>query len=174
MNFFLIFIQFFVYNQCNYPSRLNIIKGINKIINNIEFPIIFNANEESLNIITSSNIYVIKKKNHSIIYQKSFKEYFPPFLLYIDESNNYFLLIEGERYKISLNGEKEILDLEEENSLENFDFMYSGWILEKDTNEFEIKDSIIYGIKENDIYFYSTSEEELLNLLIILIFLIQI
>ena len=77
------------------------------------------------------------------------------------KSKNYFLLTERLRYCINLNEENEFYDLGDADSILDIDFYYIGYILEKtlrdDFDEFDIIDSVIYGLKYNGIYFNSTS-----------------
>ena len=148
----------------NFPisSIQDISKGIYKIIENVQLPAIFDANSDYINIITKNHIYVVNKENNSIKFLKDIQEYTSPFLLYMDKSKNYFLLTENLRYKISLNAENEILNLENNDPLSSMGISYQEYFLKKgSSNEIEIIDSIIYGLNNTSILFYSTSENEI-------------
>ena len=148
----------------NFPisSIQDISKGIYKIKENVQLPAIFDANSDYINIITKNHIYVVNKENNSIKFQKDIQEYTSPFLLYMDKSKNYFLLTENLRYKISLNAENEILNLENNDPLSSMGISYQEYFLKKgSSNEIEIIDSIIYGLNNTSILFYSTSENEI-------------
>ena len=152
----------FVFFQFSFLSNQTIVKGINKIIDNICLPIIFDANKDNFNLIASSYFFIINKETKKINNQGYLGEYLPPILLYIDKSKNYFLLTEGLRYKILLNEDKEIYSLEYENSLD-ISLYYIGYFLEEiylegSLNNYEINEVIIYGVIENEIKFYFTSE----------------
>ena len=86
-NCYLLFI-FFIFS-----SEQNITRGIVKIIDNVQLPVIFNANEEYLNIITIGNMYVLNKENNTIKYQNQFVGYLTPFLFFMDNEKNYFFLM---------------------------------------------------------------------------------
>ena len=168
MNYIFVFFKIFIFINLSILYKQDITKGITKIINNVELPVIFNANENCFNIISSGNIYVVNKGNKSIKYQKSIPLYLPPFLLYVDKSKNYYLLTENSRYKVLLNESNEIVDLESVDLISQINQYYLGYFIEKDSsqsisNEFGIKESIIYGLNENGIYFYSTSKDKLYN-----------
>ena len=92
MSYYLIFIICYLVLDFNFSSCQYITKGITQIINNAELPIIFNANEESLNIITSGYIYVVNKEDNSIKYQSQIHLYLPPFLLYLFSSTELFFI----------------------------------------------------------------------------------
>ena len=111
MNHIFVFFKIFIFINLSILYKQDITKGITKIINNVELPVIFNANENCFNIISSGNIYVVNKGNKSIKYQKSIILYSPPFLLYIDKLKNYYLLTDNLRYKVLLNENNEIVDL---------------------------------------------------------------
>jgi len=158
---YLIFILL-VFFQFSFLSNQTIVKGINKIIDNICLPIIFDANKDNFNLIASSYFFIINKETKKINNQGDFAAYLPPMLLYIDKSKNYFFLTEGLRYKILLNEDKEIYSLEDENSL-GISFYYVGYFLEEkylegSLNNNEINEVIIYGVIENEIKFYFTSK----------------
>ena len=95
----------------------DITKGIIKIIDKVELPIIFNANSEYLNIISSSKLNVVSKENNIIKYQKNISSYIEPYLFYIENSNIYYLITKGSRYKVLLDNNNEISDLELEGNL---------------------------------------------------------
>jgi len=162
MNFCCRLTQFSIFIALMVISKQKISFGITKIINDCNFAIIRNANEKYINILSSSKIYIVNKEDNSIKYQKDIYAFLPPFLLYMDKSKNYFLLTEvGIRYSISLNEENEFHDLHNADSIQEINFYYIGYILEKtlrdDSDEFDILDSVIYGLKNDGIYFYSTS-----------------
>lgn len=148
--------------QLSFLSNQTIVKGINKIIDNICLSIIFDANKDNFNIIVPSYFFIINKETKKINNQGKIVGYSPPKLLYIDKSNHYFLLTEGSRYKILLNEDKEICSFVNENSL-GIRFYYVGYFLEEiylegSLNNYEINEVIIYGVIENEIKFYFTSE----------------
>ena len=161
MNFYLRLHQFFIFIILIVFSKQNISSGITKIINNSFDACISDANEKYINILTNNKIYVVNKEDNSIKHQKDIDGFFPPFLLYMYKSKNYFLLTERLRYCINLNEENEFYDLGDADSILDIDFYYIGYILEKtlrdDFDEFDIIDSVIYGLKYNGIYFNSTS-----------------
>ena len=134
MSYYLIFIISYLVLDFNFSSCQYITKGITQIINNAELPIIFNANEKSLNIITSGYIYVINKEDNSIKYQSQIHLYLPPFLLYLFSPQNYFLLTEVSQYRISLNSDNEIIGLNYEESLPTIFFDYYGYILQNESD----------------------------------------
>ena len=103
MNYILEFIKIFIFINLSILSKQDITKGITQIINNVECPVFFNANDDCLNIISSGNIYVVNKDDNSIKHQKNITRYLSGFLLYIDKLNNYYFLIERIRYKVLLN-----------------------------------------------------------------------
>ena len=159
----LILIKFeIIFNQ-------DINKGIIKIIDNVELPIIFNANSEYLNIISSGKLYVVKKENNIIKNQKNISTYIEPYLFYIEKSNIYYLITQGSRYKVLIDNNNEISDLELEGNLPQINFYCCGSAFEKFnsqiTNEFEKIGSIIYGLNSNKIYFYSTFKNIIYSLL---------
>ena len=144
--------------------------GITKIINNCNCPFAFitDAYEKYINILTNNKIYVVNKEDNSIKHQKDINGFLPPFLLYMDKSKNYFLLTEGLRYYINLNEENEFYDISDADSILEIDFFYIGYILEKtsddDSVEFDILDTVIYGLKDGNIYFNSTSNSFFFNM----------
>ena len=160
MNDNLIFIIFI--SMLKYAFSQYITKGITQKIDKVDHPIIFNANERCLNIISPESIYVVNKEDNSIKFQKEIQSYNAPFLLYKDKSNNYFLLAELSRYKILLNDENEIYDLVNDDFILDHNlYYYFGYILLKGSRKNEIIDSIIYGLNNNGIYFYSTSRDQI-------------
>ena len=161
MNFYLRLHPFFIFIILIVFSKQNISSGITKIINNSLAACISDANEKYINILTNNKRYVVNKEDNSIKHQKDIDWFFPPFLLYMYKSKNYFLLTERLRYCINLNEENEFYDLGDADSILDIDFYYIGYILEKtlrdDFDEFDIIDSVIYGLKYNGIYLNSTS-----------------
>ena len=148
--------------QLSFLSNQTIVKGINKIIDNICLSIIFDANKDNFNIIVPSYFFIINKETKKANTQGDFVGYLPPKLLYIDKSNHYFLLTEGSRYKILSNEDKEICSFVNEDSL-GIRFYYVGYFLEEkylegSLNNNEINEVIIYGVIENEIKFYFTSK----------------
>ena len=80
----------------------------------------------------------------------------------MDKERNYFFSIEYSYYKIILNGEREIIKLESF-SPNKFDFEFRGYIIEETSSEdnqheSEIINVIVYGVQNEKIYFYYTSE----------------
>ena len=129
---FIIFISFLNFA---FFSNQYITKGINKIIDRAYFPIIFDANENCLNIIISEYIYVVNKEDNSIKFQKEINAYNPPSLLYIDKLNNYFFIEKIWRLKILLNENNEIFDLVNDDfTLDQNLNHYFGYILLKESN----------------------------------------
>ena len=158
---YLIFILL-VFFQFSFLSNQTIVKGINKIIDGICLSVVFDANKDNFNIIVPSHFYIINKETKKANTPGDFVGYLPPKLLYIDKSNHYFLLTEGSRYKILLNEDKEICSFVDENS-SGIPFYYVGYFLEEinlegSLNNYEINEVIIYGVTENEIKFYFTSE----------------
>ena len=142
MNFYLRLHQFFIFIILIVFSKQNISSGITKIINNSLAACISDANEKYINILTNNKIYVVNKEDNSIKHQKDIDGFFPPFLLYMYKSKNYFLLTERLRYCINLNEENEFYDLGDADSILDIDFYYIGYILEKtlrdEFDEFDI------------------------------------
>ena len=142
MNFYLRLHQFFIFIILIVFSKQNISSGITKIINNSLAACISDANEKYINILTNNKIYVVNKEDNSIKHQKDIDGFFPPFLLYMYKSKNYFLLTERLRYCINLNEENGFYDLGDADSILDIDFYYIGYILEKtlrdDFDEFDI------------------------------------
>ena len=80
----------------------------------------------------------------------------------MDKERNYFFSIEYSYYKIILNGERKIIELESF-SPKKFDFEFRGYIIEETSSEdnqheSEIINVIVYGVQNEKIYFYYTSE----------------
>ena len=161
MNIYSKSIQFSIFIVLVIFSEQNISFGIAKIIDDCNFAFIRDANDKYINILSTSKIYVVNKEDNSIKYQKNIFGFMDPFLLYMDKSKNYFLLTGGLRYSISLNDENEFTDSDEADSIPKIDFFYIGYIIVKtlrdNSDEFDILDSMIYGLNYNGIYFYSTS-----------------
>ena len=161
MNIYSKSIQFSIFIVLLIFSKQNISFGIAKIINDCNFAFIRDANDKYINILSTSKIYVVNKEDNSIKYQKNIFGFMDPFLLYMDKSKNYFLLTGGLRYSISLNDENEFTGSDEADSIPKIDFFYIGYIIVKtlrdNSDEFDILDSMIYGLNYNGIYFYSTS-----------------
>ena len=142
MNFYLRLHPFFIFIILIVFSKQNISSGITKIINNSLAACISDANEKYINILTNNKIYVVNKEDNLIKHQKDIDGFFPPFLLYMYKSKNYFLLTERLRYCINLNEENEFYDLGDADSILDIDFYYIGYILEKtlrdEFDEFDI------------------------------------
>ena len=130
-------------------------KGIIKIKDELSNPIIFDANAQNFNVISSGELFVIDKETNEIKYQNDSEIFDPPYLLYMDKTKNYFLLANGDHYKINLNEQNEVISLSRNTSLE-IDFYYIGYIIQKDSsdNDEEIDDVIVYGKNGREIYLY--------------------
>ena len=142
---------------------------INKLIEGTSFAIIFNANDEYYNVITSNYIYVLNKQNNSIKFQKDAGMEFnsKPFLLKKSD-NIYNLLVSQTFYNIILNEYNEISGSSfESGNLINF--QCSGYFSEKliPNPDFlstpispQQNENIIYGIKDKNFYFYYFSVKQ--------------
>ena len=69
-----------------------IINCLNQIVYDVNYPIIFNANEQYYNILTQGQCYPINKETDEIESQNDIKEYVPSFLLIPNGRNHYFFL----------------------------------------------------------------------------------
>ena len=88
--------------------------------------------------------------------------YSPPFLIYKDITNNIYYFLEREmKLKAVLNAEYEITDLEESPMDMDYEgILFFGKIIETMSSddsicENEISEVILYGKKDNVIYFFS-------------------
>ena len=67
-----------------------IINCLNQIVYDVNYPIIFNANEQYYNILTQGQYYTINKETDEIEGLNDIIEYVPPFLLIPFGGNHYF------------------------------------------------------------------------------------
>ena len=155
-------------------SNHQITKGIHKILNKeISYFIIFDANDNYCNIITSHHFYIINKENNTIKHQEETEvELESNFLFFKNTYNNYFLIIKKEQnilYTISLNEKNEIIEI---NSCDIFfdNFNICGYMSEKLSssissssfyNNYCINKVIIYGKNGQNLYFFSYIENKL-------------
>ena len=148
-------IKFYLLINIIFISNQGISKGIIKIKDGLTNPIIFDANAQNFNVISSGELFVIDKETNEIKYQNDSEIFDPPYLLYMDKTKNYFLLANGDHYKINLNEQNEVISLSRNTSLE-IDFYYIGYIIQKDSsdNDEEIDDVIVYGKNGREIYLY--------------------
>ena len=101
MDFTYINIKFYLLINIIFISNQGISKGIIKIKDGLTNPIIFDANAQNFNVISSGELFVIDKKTNEIKYQDDSEIFGPPYLLYMDKTKNYFLLANGDHYKIN-------------------------------------------------------------------------
>ena len=158
-------------------SKGQLINNPQYIISDIQYPIIFNANNIYYNIISSGKLYSIEKSTNGIIYFNVSNSYIysPPYFLGKNESDNYFLLANNIYYKVDLNINYQIQNLKQ-STLSYYDenTEYIGYIKYirtkiiqliplRVTNEIEI---IIYGKKEKNINFcyFSTKNNFLVEI----------
>ena len=152
-------IKFYLLINIIFISNQIIRKGIIIIKDGLTNPIIFDANAQNFNVISSGELFVIDKKTNEIKYQDDSEIFGPPYLLYMDKTKNYFLLANGNHYKINLNEQNEVISLSRYASLENI-FDYLGYIIQKYStdNDEEIDDVIVYGKNGSEIYIYYIDE----------------
>lgn len=135
---------------------------ITRLIEGTSFAIIFNANNEYYNVITSNYIYVLNKLNNSTKFQNNTGINFnsKPFL-FKSPHNTYNLLLSEASYAIHLNENKEIEQLSVDNGL-LIDLDCFGYFSKSAINNNLLtisgdsiqSETIIYGKKDMDIYFY--------------------
>ena len=143
-------------------------RGIYEIIEDIQYPIVFDANEECFNVISDRKFYVYYKESNI---RKSFGDsnlvYYAPPLLLKNKNNNYAISSLNFLYQLNLNLSNEIIGI---NNVEEYNFQIFGYMSEEilyssingniDSNQSEI---IIYGTNNNNLYFYYQVENKLIN-----------
>ena len=162
LNFKLYFILQFLF-LCHQNPEIT----LTPVIEDVNYPIIFNANDQYYNVITQNNLYVVDKANNSIKYTNNTIEYSPPFLLFMDKNSNYFLFTNNNIYNILLNRENEIVKINSLFPLTNnntyFGYIMDETSLEASSNDFLINEVILYGKTEFLLYFYYFSENKIFN-----------
>ena len=140
-----------------FNTEKQIINCLNQIVYDVNYPIIFNANEQYYNILTQGQCYTINKETDEIESQNDIKEYVPPFLLIPNGRNHYFFYSEYEIYRIDFGENNEIEDFYQIITLTS-DIVYYGYIIDKNSSE-NYRDCILYGKNSTDMVFENTSEE---------------
>ena len=157
-------------------SNHSITKGFHKILNEISYSIIFDANDNYCNIITSKHFYIINKENNTIKYHEEADiEISSDFLLFKNIYNNYSFIMKNNPnilYTISLKENNEITEI---SFFDNFidNFYISGYMSEKlsssiSSDNFYYNDCInkviLYGKNGQNLYFFSYIENQLYDI----------
>ena len=141
-----------------YESKELLIKNPKILLSEVKYPVIFDGNNQYYNVITYGNTYFIEKLTGNVVSTKSSNTYSPPYFLCIDETYNHFLFANKIYYKIHLNSNYEIINLEKNKTI-NFDSdaKFVGWIKQYKYNNLQVGENeiILYGRKEKkSIYFF--------------------
>ena len=138
----------------------NVIENPKLIISDFQEPTLFIGNSENYSIITLGRIYTFEKLKGNITSMTDVNSYSSPYYLCIDESNNYFLYANKDYYKININSNFQIININKAptNSEINSCDEISGCITQpechKDGINIEKNEIIFYGKKEGYLYFY--------------------
>ena len=142
-----------------------------KIISDYKYPIILSKNTRYYNIITSKKIFIVDKNSNNISIEKGFQSYDPNFFICIDESNKYFLLAKNKYYNIELDySQFKINSYSSYNIKLSDNIAYSGYIKHYKFKQksnivgarcgVDKNEIIIYGTKDNKIYFHFVNKKE--------------
>ena len=145
-------------------SKEELIENPKFIISDFQYPIIFNGKGSHYNFITSKNVYIIEKLTGKITHISDFDSCALPYFLCVDEYDNYFLYATKDYYKINLDSNSEIIDLQKQSSIEQ-SVQFTGYIKQYyyvndnkilGDNRCNVKEReiIFYGKDGNNIYFY--------------------
>ena len=141
-----------------FNTEKQIINCLNQIVYDVNYPIIFNVNEQYYNILTQGQYYTINKETDEIESQNDIIEYVPPFLLIPNGRNHYFFYSKYEIYQIDFGENNEIEDFYQIITLTS-DIVYYGYIIDKNSSE-NYRDCLLYGKNSTDMVFENTSEED--------------
>ena len=121
MNFRIKILKSIVFLYFIFLSKQQETIGVYKVIENIEYAIVFDANEECFNVISPHNCFVYyKEKNErkSSIDNDDYLE--PPLLLFKDKQNNYLLYSSYIIFYLGLNPDNEIMGFEDSSDFDIF------------------------------------------------------
>ena len=143
-------------------SNQQITTGIHKIIDGIQYAIVFDANEEYYNVICASHYYVFHKENNNLRTHGSLNFGNSPLLLFQDPENNYFVTTSNKLYSITLNINNEITKIEfVSDEITNFQIfgtiserMFSGYISISENIGSSLYEIISYGKEGENLYFF--------------------
>ena len=148
-------------------------------ISNNKYPIVFNSNIDSFNIITSGQMFIINKTTSEIKNIITIEEYTTPFFLSYFKENNYYLFGGNNFYTLTLDTNLEVQKLDNNGKLDpninlanilssspdcigyikEKEFSYTYYNNKKGVKSQIKKDEIIFYFKnENNIYFYYIEE----------------
>jgi len=153
----------FIINFLLRGSEEQFIENPKIILNEFQYPVILNGDNQYYYIITSGNIHIVEKLTGNIILEKDSANYSPPYFLCEDESKNHFLLADKEYFKINLDSNFENINLNLLQSI-NKNFISAGCIKQFRYNGNDPKigngEIIVYGRQEDSIYFYYINKKK--------------
>lgn len=149
--FFLYFI--FLYN-------LNKIKSINKIINDIQHPLIFDVNDEYYGLIAQGKYFIFYKENDTLKLERNINmengamEYEPPFLFFQQSwQDTYTLLTESYIYLIYWYDNFTVSSKPDYSPIKDL-YKFFGFIPEFKIFSGVYQEVSIFGKKDKEIYFF--------------------
>ena len=131
--------------------------SIIEIIQNMKYPIVFNGNDENYNIITSGTLLTLEKKTNKVINQKSIISYDPPFFIFIDDSNKYFMFTNNIYYSINFDKNK-LIEISTTKKKISTSKQYIDYIKEKKYTNVYLLDKIRCTTADDEIAFYGNSK----------------
>ena len=131
MNFRNKYLKLIVFIKLIFLSKQQEITGIYQIIEDIQYPIVFDANEVFYNVVSDAHFYIYYKETNVLDFQgDSNLEYDSPLLLFKDPENNYLILVSNNLYSITLGENNEITQINLKSS-EFSNFQVFGYIQER-------------------------------------------
>ena len=172
MNFLNKILKLIILQHIIFISNQQITTGIYQIIEDIQYPIVFDANEEYYNVICATHYYVYHKENNNLRSDGSSGfDNISPLLLFQDPQNNYYVKTSNILYLITLNINKEITQInkvgDEITDFQIFGYiterMFSGYISISENIDFSLYEMITYGKEGNNLYFFYRIDYQLKN-----------
>ena len=170
MNFRNKYLKLIVFINLIFLSKQQEITGIYQIIEDIQYPIVFDANEVFYNVVSDAHFYIYYKETNVLDFQgDSNLEYDSPLLLFKDPENNYLILVSNNLYSITLGENNEITQINLKSS-EFSKFQVFGYIQERlssgsipENADSNLNEIITYGKQDDNLYFYCMVENQLKN-----------